>query len=101
MSLKSNIRQVASEVQARLDERYKEQDPLPEESALNQCGLRDGSSVVEEYLVHGEARLAFEHLLYMIKEPGIALSTDTFEAMREAGEKLQLGLGRLSGIQCE
>ena len=51
-------------------------------SALDQVYLLDGRSVVEDYLDHGEAGLAFDHLLYMIREPPLRISQDCMSRLR-------------------
>lgn len=51
-------------------------------SPLDQVYLLDGRSVVEDYLDHGEAELAFEHLLYMIREPPLRISQDCLTRLR-------------------
>lgn len=41
---------------------------------LDQAGLKEGNKIIEDYIEHGEAGLAFEHLQYMIKETEIELN---------------------------
>ena len=41
------------------------------ETALN---LENGGEIVLDYVDHNEARVAFEHLLYMIDEPPLVVS---------------------------
>ncbi len=61
--------------------------PMPG-TALDQCGLRDGDEVIEDYLRHGEAGVAFEHLLYMILEPRLPISMETYELIDRVGRAL-------------
>lgn len=50
-------------------------DPKPG-SALDQVNLAGGDKIVYDYLEHGEPRMAFDHLLYMVTETGIELTSD-------------------------
>ncbi|MFQ5575053.1 MAG: hypothetical protein ACE5E0_05460, partial [Terriglobia bacterium] len=68
VSLRRWIAEAVAEVQQEVNEEC-QRVGIPEPgSALDQEGLRDGSATVLDYLEHGEARLAFEHLLFMITE---------------------------------
>ncbi len=82
------IRRTALEAQAELDRLYAAGAPTAG-SALDQLGLRDGLAIVEDFLDHGEAGLALEHLLYMINEPSLQLSpqwrADVAQAARSLG----------------
>jgi hypothetical protein len=51
-------------------------------SGLDQAGLRDGLVIIEDFVRHGEAGLAAEHLLYMIVEPGLRLSAIDHESIQ-------------------
>jgi hypothetical protein len=53
-------------------------------SALDQVGLIDGVGIVEDYLCHGEPGIALEHLIYMIHEPRLPISIDTFHLIEQA-----------------
>lgn len=81
------ITSVAREVQQQLDALYAAGEPLPG-SALDQAGLRDGAEIVLDYLSHGEAGVAFDHLLYMIKEPDLELSANAYTDLARSGEVL-------------
>jgi len=61
--------------------------PVPG-SSLDQVFLIDGRSVIEDYIAAGEIGLAFDHLLYMIKEPPLRLSQGTFDRLSSAGRAL-------------
>lgn len=47
---------------------------MPEDHALAQAGLKNGSEIVLDYVDNGEAGVAFEHLLYMLIEPPLVVS---------------------------
>lgn len=81
IAVESLIRRAADEAQRQLDALYASGAP-PSGSALDQCGLRDGLEIVEDYLVHGEAKLAFEHLFYMVSESMLRLSEQSIADMR-------------------
>ncbi|MCW8133287.1 MAG: hypothetical protein KIS92_23285 [Planctomycetota bacterium] len=81
------ILSVCKEAQGLLDQLYAAGTPAAG-SSLDQMGLRNGREIVEDYLSHGEPRLALEHLLYMIKEPPLTLSTVSRNNVRRAAELL-------------
>ncbi len=60
------IRQTLPEVGTFMERAFAEVggSPVPG-SALDQVGLIDGVSIVEDYLRHGEPGIALEHLIYM------------------------------------
>ena len=91
------ITAVAQQVQQQLDALYAAGDPTPG-SALDQAGLRDGAEIVVDYLSHGEAGVAFDHLLYMISEPDLVLSAGTYAELARAGEMLELPEDALASI---
>lgn len=65
---------LAARVQAQIAGMY-EREGVPEpDSELDQVGLRDGQSIVMDYVRHGEEGLAAEHLLYMVSETEVRLS---------------------------
>lgn len=88
MSLESLILDAAEEAQALLDELYRQTPKPAPDSPLGQAGLRDGASLVRDYLEHAEAGVAFEHLVYMITEPGLRLSQESCRKIRKAGQAL-------------
>lgn len=57
-------------------------------SGLDQAGLADGVSIVEDYLEHNEAGVALEHLIYMIREPPLPISAATFHLIEQAARDL-------------
>jgi hypothetical protein len=88
MSVESLILSATEEAQGLLDELYRQTPEPASGSALDQAGLRDGASIIRDYLEHGEAGLAFEHLIYMIIEPGLHLSEESCRKIRKAGQAL-------------
>jgi len=62
--------------------------PITPGSALDQSGLKNGAEVVTDYLQHGEAWLAYEHLLYMVGEPPLEISAECFKLIALAGQAL-------------
>jgi hypothetical protein len=80
------ILEVLSDVEPLIKAAFDAVDGSPEpDSALDQAGLIDGREAVQEYLDHGEQGVAFDHLIYMITEPPLVLSSATFEKLVEAG----------------
>jgi len=68
-------------------------------TALDQAFLLDGRVVVVDYLAHGEPGLAFDHLLYMIREPALQIRDETARRLAEAGRALGMPEGVPKSIQ--
>lgn len=66
-------------------------DPKPE-SPLSQIGLVDGGLIVRDYLAHGEVGLAWDHLVYMIRESRLRISVATDDSLRRAGQVMRMDL---------
>ena len=62
----------------------------PPNSMLDQNGLLDGTDIVLNYLKADEAGLAFERLIYMVREPRLAISGRTYACIESAGNKMQM-----------
>ena len=72
--LQDDLIAIAEYAQGLVNLEYERVNWTPEpESALAQEGLRNGLDIVKDYLAHNELGVAFEHLLYMIEETGVAL----------------------------
>jgi hypothetical protein len=87
MDFEQCIRSAALEAQTLLDALHSAADPSPG-SALDQAGLRNGFTIVDELLVAGELGLAFEHLLYMVAEPRLTLSASSRECIAATAKQL-------------
>lgn len=74
----NKILQAADAVQILIDLEFQKvaDAPLPR-SPLAQAGLRNGRDVVADYLHHGEAGLALEHLAYMVYETEVLITETT------------------------
>lgn len=72
--IKENIRQAADAVQMLIEHEFQNvgNEPIAG-SPLDQEGLRNGKDIITDYVRHGEAGLALEHLVYMIHETGVNL----------------------------
>jgi hypothetical protein len=85
------IRQALPEVGSLMERAFAKVGGSPDPgSALDQAGLMDGVSVVEDYLHHGETGLALKHLIYMIHEPRLPISVDTFRFVEQAARLMRL-----------
>jgi hypothetical protein len=85
------IRQALPEVGALIERAFAEVGGAPiAGSALDQAGLIDGVSIVEDYLRHGEPGVALEHLIYMIHEPRLPISTGTFHLIAQAARLMHM-----------
>ena len=63
----------------------------PPDSSLDQLGLGDdGVRTIREYLQHGEAGLALEHLIYMAEASELPLPPSTFRRIDEAGRAMKM-----------
>lgn len=89
-SIQESIVRLAALFQQRLDELYRSSAPLASGSALDLVGLVDGSQIVEDYVNHNELGLAFEHLIYMVVDPGIEVTQVQFEEIATVGGQLGL-----------
>lgn len=83
------IRQALTEVGPLMERAFAEVggSPVPG-SALDQAGLTDGVGIVEDYLEHNEAGVALEHLIYMVHEPPLSISVETFQLIERAARGL-------------
>ena len=81
-----DIRWALLEVEALMSLAFAAVDQSPEPgSVLDQGGLRDGASIVLDYLRYNEAGVALEHLVYMVREPALSISRETFMLIDRAG----------------
>ena len=77
------FKQVISEVSLMMAQAYAAAGSLDAKHPLSQAGLADGTLIVLDYLEHNEAKLALEHLLYMVKEPPLILSPKGVSALSQ------------------
>lgn len=95
-----HIRAALAEVMALMREAFAAVDNNPSEgSSLDQAFLIDGDQVVNDYLNHGEPGLAFDHLLYMVEEPPLRLSSSAFEHLSAAADAMGIAPSRLDEIR--
>lgn len=93
------IHAVAHEVQQHLNRLYAQVGTPEVGSALDQLGLRDGIRIVDDYLKHGEPGAAFEHVIYMLTEPDIQLSASAYEALTDAGARIEMAPQLWAGVR--
>jgi hypothetical protein len=84
-----------AEAQRRIIEAIARDPSLERDPRFAQVGLRDGLDTVEEYVRVGETVVAFEHLLYMIEETGIPLSSSSAQFVEETARKLGLRVPKI------
>ena len=76
--VENQIKEIAGDIQELIDQEFNRVNNRPNPgSALDQAGLKDGKEIVEDYLSHGEAGIALEHIAYMIAETGINIPLET------------------------
>jgi len=88
---------VTAEAQARISEAI--QGMTQAELAgtcFDQAGLRDGLTIVEDFLRAGEFGVAFDHLLYMVVETGVELSPDARRFVEDTAAACGLPAPRLA-----
>ena len=87
--LVSMIKMVTPEIQSLVDLEFAKLLGEPEPgSALDQVNLKDGDKIVYDYLEHGEAGVAFDHLIYMVEETGIEVAPYLRETLFEISDLL-------------
>jgi hypothetical protein len=79
------IRQSIPEVGALINQAFADVGNSPVTgSSLDQLGLANGVSVIDDYLRHGEIGLALDHLIYMVFEAKLPISAGTFYCIERA-----------------
>lgn len=100
MSAEEDIRRALVEVESLMSRALEDVGQDSESgSALGQEGLRDGANSVLGYLRHGEAGMALEHLIYMVREPSLPISQETFCLIDRAGRTLRMPPDRWQDIR--
>lgn len=95
-----DIRRALLEVDALMSRAFAAASQSPEpDGALDQCGLRDGADIVSDYLRHGEAGVAFEHLIYMVCELSLPISREAFTLIDRAGRTMGMAPESWQDIQ--
>lgn len=87
-SVEDLINEALIEVNALMREEFLKNVPITLGSALDQSGLENGAEIVIDYLQHGKAGVAYEHLLYMVKEPPLEITDECFKLIARAGQAL-------------
>ena len=91
---------IAENIQGLINLEYERVNWEPEpESALDQAGLRNGLDIVKDYIKHGEAGVAFDHLLYMIEETSVQLSKDSWTRLLNIANKFGVSLTDLRAMR--
>jgi len=73
-----HILAVANEAQRRIDDALARMTSSEiEGSGFDQAGLRDGAAIVADFVHVGEFGLALEHVLYMVTETGVTLTSSS------------------------
>lgn len=88
--LRRDFIEALKEITTLMSTAYEQLGPVPEEHPLAQEGLRNGAEIVLDYVDYNEAGIAFEHLLYMIDEPPLAVSDECIKMLARIANKLQI-----------
>jgi hypothetical protein len=88
--LRADFVEALEEISTLMSIAYEQLGPVPEDHALAQAGLENGSEIVLDYVDHNEAGVAFEHLLYMIKEPTLAVSEKCMTVLARIAKTLEM-----------
>ena len=83
VAVEALFKEILTEVSARMADAYAEAGLLDSDHPLSQEGLANGTAIVLDYLEHNEAKIALEHLLYMVNEPSLTLSVNAETALSQ------------------
>ena len=87
---------MATEAQSRIEDALARVTPSEiEGTKFDQVGLRDGLKIVEDYLRDGEFGVAFDHLLYMVIETDISLTSSSVLFVEQTAAALGLPAPRV------
>lgn len=80
---------VTTTVQSLINQEYEKvsNNPIPG-SALDQFGLKEGKEIIVDYLKYGEAGIALDHLVYMLIETKVQISSKTKDKIISAARSL-------------
>ncbi|SEC04080.1 hypothetical protein SAMN05216178_3214 [Pseudomonas saponiphila] len=92
--LRADFIEALDEVSRLMASAYQQLGPVADDHVLAQAGREHGREIVLDYLAHNEAGIAFEHLLYMIDEPPLAISASCRAAVARIAVRLGMPLGR-------
>ena len=88
--LRADFVEALREVSTLMSIAYEQLGPVPDDHALAQAGLENGTEIVLDYVDHNEAGVAFEHLLYMINEPPLVVSDECMSVLTRIAKTLQM-----------
>ncbi|MGY2316870.1 hypothetical protein ACW9I6_19525 [Pseudomonas sp. SDO5522_S412] len=88
--LRGDFIEALKEITTLMSTAYEQLGQVPEEHPLAQEGLRNGAEIVLDYVDYNDAGIAFEHLLYMIDEPPLAVSDECIKVLARIAKKLQI-----------
>ncbi|XXE30497.1 hypothetical protein J3Q09_14405 [Pseudomonas sp. R4-83] len=88
--IRADFVEALEEISALMSIAYDQLGPVPEGHALAQAGLENGGEIVLDYVDHNEARVAFEHLLYMIDEPPLVVSEKCIKILDRIAKSLKM-----------
>jgi hypothetical protein len=86
--LRADFIEALKEISTLMSTAYEQLGPVPEGHPLAQEGLRNGAEIVLDYVDLNEAGVAFEHLIYMINEPPLAVSDECINVLARIAKKL-------------
>lgn len=92
--LRGDFVEALEEISTLMSMAYEQLGQVPEDHALAQAGLQNGSEIVLDYVDHHEAGLAFEHLLYMIDEPSLVVSEKCMAILDRIAKSLEMPFTR-------
>jgi len=99
VSLSNDIDAIGVIVQGLVDVELAKTSIVVPGSALDQSGLKDGLPLIREYLQHGEFGIAFEHVLYMIRELALPIPTETYAVMKRVARAMEIADDKLTGVK--
>lgn len=96
--MREDLPEVLDEVSTLMSAEYAQLGPLPDDHPLAQSGLENGTEIVLDYIAHGEAGVALDHLSYMIKEPLLAISDRSAEKLARLAEVFEMPLSQRAWV---
>ncbi len=88
--LRADFTEVLREISALMSIAFEQAGTIPLDHALAQAGLSNGREIVLDYLDHNEAGVAFEHMIYIVNEPPLAISEECTNVMARIAETLRI-----------
>jgi hypothetical protein len=85
---------IAKQVQMLLDEKYLDSNDMLDfytaEPVNGYAGLKNGSIIIEDYVMRGENGVAIQHLIYMMQESSIKFTNQMIESISNLSKQFDI-----------